>query len=40
MSLKDVCVTMVGNMQVNELSLFLRFITEEASVCIVPKIKV
>ena len=31
--------TMVGNMQVNELSLFLRFITG-ASVCIVPKIKV
>ena len=32
-------LTMVGNMQVNELSLFLRFITG-ASVCIVPKIKV
>ena len=31
--------TMVGNMQVNELSLFLRFITG-ASVCIVPKVRV
>ena len=31
--------TMIGNMQVSELSLFLRFVTG-ASVCIVPKIKV
>ena len=32
-------MTMIGNMQVSELSTFLRFVTG-ASVCIVPKIKV
>ena len=31
--------TMIGNMNVGELSLFLRFVTG-ASVCIVPKIKI
>ena len=31
--------TMIGNMQVGELSLFLRFVTG-ASICIVPEIRV
>lgn len=32
-------MTMIGNMQVSDLNLFLRFVTG-ASVCVVPKIKV
>ncbi len=35
----DYLKIMIGNMKVNELSLFLRFVTG-ASVCIVPTIKV